>query len=140
MKAVLQDKFEIPKHRFDVDPERTGNCYQAALASIFELPIKEIPHFMAMPHSVDWYEQLQLWLQPRGLAAIDVDAKADIMTPQYAGFYLTHGRSPRGGMHTVVSYRGKMVHDPHPSGDGLVEETAHTYFVTIDPSAAMIRA
>lgn len=134
MKGVLQTQFEIPKDRLDVAPERTGNCFQAALASVFEVGLEDVPHFMALPPSVDWWEALQAWLRERGLCAIYIDAKADTMTPQYAGYYLSSGKSPRGSGHTVVAYQGKMVHDPHPSGDGLVEETETLYFAVLDPS------
>jgi hypothetical protein len=135
MKPVFQDKFVIPKDRLDVDPQRTGNCFQAALASLFELELGDVPHFMALPPSVDWFEELQKWLLPRGLCALYVQAKnpdgVDLMA-QYAGYYLSDGKSPRGSMHTVVSYRGELAHDPHPSGGGLVEETERLFFCVLD--------
>lgn len=36
-------------------------------------------------------------------------------------FYIAAGPSPRGVIHAVIYQNGKMVHDPHPSRDGILE-------------------
>jgi hypothetical protein len=46
------------------------------------------------------------------------------------GYHIINGLSPRGDFyHSVVGQAGKMVHDPHPSGDGLRSRESFTVFV-----------
>ncbi len=95
-----------------------GNCLQAAVASIYELPIAAVPHFVQF---AQWGEALRLWVEGRGanllLWKTDEPQGVDL---------LAFGKSPRGTFrHAVVWRDGEMVHDPHPDGtglDGLPEE------------------
>lgn len=95
--------------------EDAGNCLQACIASLFDLPLDEVPHFIRVP---DWWEALNNWLGERGLYVMDYPTDAGL--PWMAGYQLIYGKSPRGDFnHIVVGFEGAMVHDPHPSRDGL---------------------
>jgi hypothetical protein len=95
------------------DEGRIGNCLQAALASIFEESIEDIPEFQREPPG-RWRENLQAWLGNMGLELIICDRD-----PKEKGHYIAVGEGPRGCTHCVVYRDGKMVHDPHPSNGGL---------------------
>lgn len=88
-----------------------GNCFAACVASILEIPIAEVPNTFGLN------DQLLRWLAQRGLSATLYD-RAEYVPPGYA---IAAGPSLRfaGRFHACVAYDGRVVHDPHPSRDGL---------------------
>lgn len=118
------------------DPEwLPGNCLQAAVASLMDLPLNEVPHFVA-----DRRPGPSPWLAMRTFARQHgVDFGWCPVTPEYADtlaalrseardaenefrYCLAAGESPRGTRHVVVwdLADDDLAHDPHPSGAGLV--------------------
>lgn len=95
-----------------------GNCFSAAVASIMELPLSEVPFFMG---SDDWWPGFLAWLLPRGWVAAYIP-KEDLGGLRPKGFYILSGQSPRGP-HVVVAEGYQVVHDPNPKRDGLVGPT-----------------
>jgi len=117
MKPVYQTEFG----------EQRGNCLQACVASVLELPLENVPHFCL---EENWVMALASFLSRFGLAPLifDFDAcQADDWKP--TGFHLIGGKSPRGILHSVVGYNGEIVHDPHPASDGL--RTIEDYLVFV---------
>jgi hypothetical protein len=120
---VLQDQFYDPDA--PVDRQR-GNCLQAALASLLDLPLDEVPPFVQdhVDHDGDsvnewhWWNRMLLWLRDRGLGV----TSAGVCDPEPGEYVLAMGPSPRGkGIHHVVINRdGQLAHDPHPDATGLV--------------------
>lgn len=99
-----------------------GNCWQTAVASVLDLKLEQVPHFVDADErfGVDWWEYTVNWLWHNGYDIFRPDRH--LYTNEY---YLVSGKSPRGDFYHVVIYKnGKMVHDPHPSQAGvLTEET-----------------
>lgn len=102
-----------------VEQTRTGadgNCLNACIASILELPLDDVPEF-----GDDWLTELNDFLRSRGLSyrRIPVDGAKP------SGYGTIEGVSPRGGLHACVALDGELVWDPHPismrDGQGLVE-------------------
>jgi hypothetical protein len=114
MALVLQTIFHDP-----AVPDRMGNCLQAAIASMLDLPLDEVPHFVQIDEdtggNINWWTHMVAWLRERGWR---VDTRVEP-----GEVYLGGGPSPRGAdLHHVAVYRdGELVHDPHPDGTGLVE-------------------
>lgn len=123
MKPIDQTVFSTPEQKLK------GNCLQACLASIFELPLEKVPHFAEMG-SV-WYEQMWEWLKKFGLMPICVPKSRGRLV---FGYSIGNGPGPRGFQHAVVCYNNEIVHDPHPSKAGLVEIQEFIELVLIDPS------
>lgn len=98
-----------------------GNCWQAALASVLELPLEAVPHFVAIDENhggPNWLHYTINWLWYRGYQYQSM--YRHLYTNEY---YLVMGESPRGNFHHVVVYKnGKMVHDPHPDGGGVLTQ------------------
>lgn len=94
-----------------------GDCMTAALASILNMRLKDVPRFI--DHTESFYEDIDAWLESHGLEYLGVSPFAE--GPRYTvdGYYLVMGRSPRGCSHVVVYNDGALVHDPHPSGAGI---------------------
>ncbi len=126
MKPVMQTKFGIPD----------GNCFPACLASIFELPLEKIPILNEIDQN--WRPHLLKWLATFGMSWTQVPA-GSCWIPN--GVYrIAGGPGPRPDSagkpiwHAVVWLDDKMVHDPHPSGDGLSCSPDHyDLFLVKDP-------
>ena len=98
-----------------------GNCWQTVIASVLDLPLDEVPHFVDVDerfHTENWFEYTWNWLNARGYQLERIPRH--LYTNEY---YFVSGPSPRGNWYHVVIYRnGKMVHDPHPEGTGILAE------------------
>lgn len=128
MKPVMQS---IPT--VDIEKGVFGDCFRACIASIFELSLCDVPHFVqlgSVPHAKGgelrdgqshWWFYLTDWLRERDLVFFDLpyDGNSDEFL-QALGYTIITGLSPRGEWdHCVVGYRGEIVHDPHPAGGGV---------------------
>ncbi len=103
--------------------ETGSDCLRASLASVLELPIDEVPHFLGNPDTArNWPEELHWWLQRRGLTAYPLAPSSDLaatlayMGQHWAGeFYLLCGRAGEDYGHVVVGCGNAIVHDPDPA-------------------------
>lgn len=136
MKPVHQTLFRADQADTEGDDFQRGNCLQAAIASVFELPLEDVPHFVG--HE-DWWGELERWLRGRNIAVMwlprEQFANATMHAP-WGAFMLATGKSPRGDYkHVVVWHDFEMAHDPHPSGDGLDgDPEGFYYFIVADPA------
>ncbi|MGV9427078.1 hypothetical protein ACWDO7_22680 [Streptomyces sp. NPDC003656] len=97
------------------DPSgRPGNCLQATVASLLDLPLDEVPHFAE--HD-DWLQRLFDFCHSHGYAL-----EFQRVT-KYCAYGMAWGPSPRGVRHAVCWADGRMSHDPHPSRAGLLQVT-----------------
>ena len=118
MKPVFQTVFDSVK----------GNCLQASLASVLEVPLDEVPD---LAERDDFLEALNKWLRETyGVEVVCIPAGG--WTPP--GIHLTGGLEPGGLEHIVVGRDGEMIHNPHPRGGGLKEEKEHWLFVVVEPA------
>ncbi len=115
-----------------------GNCFPACVASILEIPISEVPNVEVFYHMEDssyWAEVMQTFLNSKGWEWSG-DMRYSVFHPDTGAhfakevedefkqklkdtYYLAIGNSPRGIRHVCVYQNGVLVHDPHPSRDGL---------------------
>lgn len=96
------------------DPQgRQGNCLQAAVASLLDLRLDDVPHFVELDG--DWVQHLVDWAAGRGWSV--TYARPDSPVP----LGIACGPSPRGVHHAVVMRDGAVAWDPHPSRDGLLK-------------------
>lgn len=139
MKPIDQTQF------YDEEKGTSGDCWRACLASILELDITSVPHFVAEDRAGGghWFFETEKWLARRNLWIFEkhlsdgtgwigpiIEGKSGI------GYFILNGKSPRGEhLHSVVAQGGNMVHDPHPSRAGLDgPPTAVTIFVALNPA------
>lgn len=116
MKEVYQTIFKPP----------LGNCLQACIASLLELPLEGVPNFMEAGDDA-WWAEYSIWMieeagvQPLGLTPGG-------WVPH--GWHLIVGSSPRGDWdHVVVGFQGNIVHDPYPDGEPLLDVKYYEIFV-----------
>lgn len=130
MKPVDQTTFGFPG----------GNCFSACVASILELPLKEVPYFM--DHGEDWLAAFGKWLQERGMTAICLNIQdMEEWVEKTLGIYILSGLSPRAPtppdpklhLHSVVARGNSIIHDPHYSRSGLLSHSDAVIIVPLDP-------
>lgn len=91
-----------------------GNCYEACLASILDMPLERVPRFQG-----DWWgAALNAWLATIGKRILFVrmqecepleTAALVAVNPSIAAV-----KTITGPLHSVVCAGGKMIHDPSP--------------------------
>lgn len=107
--------------------EQAMDCLRAVVASLLELPLAEVPHFVQVDADggPNWWEHLTGWLHARGFALVAVEP-GDLRPGEH---YYVSGPSPRQllgpgvcmGLHAVVYRDERLAHDPYPEGGGVVE-------------------
>lgn len=128
MEPVEQTRFGWPE----------GNCLMACVASVLEVPLSDLPDlydrkqggdddwWMIVRRTLARYGWEAIYLHPEYVSATNEDRSPADLAP--SGWALAGGPSPREGVvnddgenagHVVVAKDGELVHDPHPSGDGL---------------------
>ena len=116
--TLIQTKLHNP-------PEVTGNCFATTIACLLHLPIEAVPAVEDIMPDVGngskegdaWVTVMTKFLDERGFCWMTLDE------PEADEFYLAIGPSPRGINHCCIYQNGKLWHDPHPSGQGLVSVT-----------------
>lgn len=85
-------------------------------------------------HSGFWDKILQMFLASKGYS------EQYISTEDYENWlknhpdqpYMVTGMSPRGILHVVIFQNGEMIHDPHPSNDGVAKEgRTYSYLIKL---------
>jgi len=102
----------IKQTLFDI---KKGNCFQACIASIFELSLESVPNFIAMKN---WEEKLDKWLEQFDCYYLELTLEKS-QANTLKGYHLIGGKHSSGIPHITVGLNGKMIHDPHPDNEGL---------------------
>ena len=105
-----------------------GNCFTACVASLLEVPIESVPDFSSMGHR--WFPTFYRFLDSHGyefFGSGTIKSHGIKSLEEFKGvdgYVIVGGKSPRTYVkrgHAVIYKNGKLVHDPHPSGEGLLE-------------------
>lgn len=119
--------------------DRPGDCLRAAMATVFDRPLLEVPHFVETPGSIE-----DFWAEVRGFVHrvtfgthfvecydasewLEWDMPAQLGGMEYA--LILTGPSPRSVngefSHAVVADPRtlEVLHDPHPSRAGVTSRS-----------------
>jgi len=117
-----------------------GDCHRAAIASILELELDEVPHFYDNGCDVETaQEHERLFLAGKGIVPITIPLTGELQTLlDWLGAYnpgvcyLLGGLSRTGVTHTVVCRGNEIVHDPSLDESGIIApaETSGMYWFT----------
>jgi hypothetical protein len=94
------------------------NCVQACVASILDLPLREVPHVFAgvsMGRDTGGWPKLFKWASRRGYKAVWIDPRkrVEVRRLEKSGtYYMGNWPVEGGGAHAVVMRRGEIVFDP----------------------------
>ena len=124
MKKLLQTRLH--------EPPQKGNCYPTVIACFMDLDSPEDAlqiqeHYPEDKEDASWRDILFDWLYERGwdIEWFDGHLYDD-------SFYAVTGMSPRGTVHICIYQNGKLYHDPHPDGTGLITEMGFETFVPLN--------
>src|SRR3954462_14709277 len=100
-------------------PRVYGDCVRASIASVLELPISEVPHFLhlAKGEVYENYCLIEDFLLAKGCEVLWQVNIEDHLVVGRNVYHLISGQSPRDPTigHMVVGLNGAICHDPHPS-------------------------
>lgn len=104
-----------------------GNCFQACLATILGKNLESVPHFVVLG-ATHWMACAVAWLDCEHGLIINTSQDTDL--GEVLPMHLINGMSPRGVRHSVVAdtLTGEMVHDPHPSREGITFINSRFFF------------
>ena len=113
------------------DPQRPGNCVAACVATLLDLPLDRVPHFIEFGIAYgdsqevesasagnNWWAMMLGFLAGHGLWVVELDKVTDAEVDEPV---LVAGMSPRGVVHQVIYRSGRLWHDPHPSRAGVLD-------------------
>ena len=132
MIKIYQTKFRGT----DAPVGERGNCWQAAVASILELPLEEVPDIQIYDEDMHWFDQFREWLAQYGLGAIGLSTGGNITIQGYCLMECKSTTLKNGEMHVVVGLNQEMIHDPNPNATNLGEVVDYIVFTALDPARA----
>ena len=117
---------------YDPENPKSGNCAQAAVASILGVNLESVPDFKkeAGEDAYSFWTLFEDFLFNQGFWTMRKDG------PNYIpeGYYLACGPSSRDCGHMVVMRSGELAHDPHPSKEGIIEVEHIWMLIPMDPA------
>lgn len=115
-----------------------GDCMRAALASMLEVPIEKVPHFLHdnTSDNAEFCRRVSDFLRPLNLGYISFpECRQALHETGVRGLvHEVSGTSERGVCHACVAVDGEIVHDPHPGRGGLDKIDYFGVFIVLDPS------
>lgn len=124
-----------------------GDCFRTTVACVTDRDIECVPHFILFGDS--WPVAFEMWLAETNSNAIiytDDEQRAAawrelefLVKPLNSApkneYLVSAGKSPNGDWdHSVITFNGEIVHDPHPSNKGLAEPAyEHMLIVEFPP-------
>ncbi|MFZ6767806.1 hypothetical protein ACO0LM_12050 [Undibacterium sp. Di26W] len=118
----------------DPDNGVRGDCQRAVIASLMELPISEVPHFIEVANGdpSTYWDLLQAFCLSKGFVYLETKTTGNVWTGESDVdiYHEISGPSPRFSdvYHAVVGKNGQIVFDPHPSRAGLGGDPSNWVF------------
>lgn len=97
--------------------DKKGNCFATCIACMLKIPVSDVPNFCADRPS-RWLTDCNEWLAHRRWTLFDFGPS--VMETHPGLTVIAAGPGPRGPSHSVIMRDGKLLHDPHPQGNGLL--------------------
>ena len=132
MKPVFQTKFGGP----DAPESEQGNCLAAALASVFEVGLDEVPDLTGHINDGSWYHIILDWLAKRNLTLTVVKLESGHPMGIHLMPCLSTTLNIPGDDHVVVIENGNTVHDPNPNAREHGRPIEYWVFAALDPARA----
>lgn len=116
------------------DDTMCGNCTEAAIASLLDLPIDAVPNLNAIPNRRLWVQHIQAWCLSRShyFVWFDFQWTNGEFDPPFLPrecLHLMSGTDPNGNPHMVVGQGGLLLWDPSPDHGGITDVDGYGFLV-----------
>ena len=107
---------------------KNGDCFRTCIACLLNVEPIDVPHVYENPLTTgkegeilmnNYLKQFDIYFIHLPISG-DYKAVTNWMKSYNPNYYLLSGESSRGNTHVVIMQEDKMIHDPHPSNDGLI--------------------
>lgn len=109
-----------------------GDCYRACICSLLEISDEGVENFV---ENKEYPMNIVRFLKNKGFRL-----RYGKTVPRGIDFYMACGISPRGVRHAVIYNNGKLVHDPHPIGGGVIVDEYQWLEPRSDRNCACVNA
>lgn len=109
-----------PVFQSDIHPIH-GNCFAACLASIFEITLEEVPHFIKEYPDIVWWDKFLEWLLAKKrfhALFLPIEQKEQPLLEQDfkpLGWSILLCSTVRNTSHAIVCQDGNIIHNPYPT-------------------------
>lgn len=127
---------KVYQNRFGLE----GNCLSAVMATLLKVKLEDVPFFhkgcailneknerLENKNNILFWKNFENYIDSLGMGYEYFE-----YTPQLArslkGLYLVGGKSKRDFQHAVIYKGGKLWHDPHPEGGGVIPEHIFIFY------------
>ena len=106
-----------------------GSCFSTSIACVLDLDLDDMPNVILF--GTAWLEALGVWAWEKRVHVTLLRRDPGPETPAHVVGGPGPRRRPDGSRigHAVVVERGRIVHDPHPSGAGIDLATAEDWWL-----------
>ncbi len=98
-----------------------GQCLNACFATLIGVPLSEAPtiYWRDCGDPTPYFRRVRRWLACHGYSLIGFKGRPEFCA---GAVHIAKGGSPRAleSSHAVIKRGTKIIHDPHPSGAGIV--------------------
>jgi len=113
-----------------------GDCHRAVLASLFEVDLRDVPHFAGDGPTADRFDaRIAVWLAERNLSSVTFPLQGSVSSVLSGvarscprGHWLLSGSSKGGIDHMVICEGAAIVHDPGFGVGGLAGPCSDGFF------------
>jgi hypothetical protein len=107
-------------HLQEIKNFKNGDCFRACVASILHVDVGDVINFMEEGED-RFFDLVSDYNKQEPHVLIDLTASREVGRMLTGVLCIATGTSPRNDKHNhSVVWKGEMmVHDPHPSGDGI---------------------
>jgi hypothetical protein len=127
----------IQSRLHDLENGVAGNCHITCIACLTGIDPELFPQPPLDPYGWEEYlKEIDYFLEKREISVLRIYPTDEILKDLGAHYpnipMIVGGLSPRGkGRHAVIYLDGKMIHDPHPSGDGIVGDPDYSISIIL---------
>lgn len=100
--------------------KRNDECFRAALASVLDLNLTDLPYVDPKQSRVTWLGMWNVWLAARGLKAVETTQQRHIKS---AGLKIgvINSKGLPGHTHAVIINKGVIIHNPAKGADPYLD-------------------
>ncbi len=124
----------------DAPLEQQGNCFQACVATVLQMPLEEAYDCRGIQDEDDWLADFNKWLERYGLGCIYIfgDKDKPMKVTECRGLCIGEFMSKtlyQGERHVVVLRNHfEVFHDPNPNAKGRMGDFQGVYiFIPLEP-------